>query len=98
MLPRCLQSKYVIYEVVSDNWSLSESHNQKTTTAHKIIYDQYFITPIIRFSTAIHPFNNRPGVAGAVLQTPLLLIVSVSQSVIIFLQTLKTSLHTNRKS
>ena len=41
---------------------------------------------------------SRPGVAVAVLQSPLLLINSVSQSVTLFLKTFKTSLHPNRKS
>ena len=41
---------------------------------------------------------NRPGVAGAVLQTSLSPIDSVSESVILFLQTFETSLHPNRKT
>ena len=40
----------------------------------------------------------RPGVAGAVLQSPSLLIDSLIKSVIPFLQTFKTSLDQNRKS
>ena len=39
---------------------------------------------------------NRPGVAGAVLQIPLSLINSVSESVFLFLQIFKTSLLPNR--
>ena len=45
---------------------------------------------------------NRPGVAGAVLQSPLSLIHSfidsLIDSVILFLQNFKTSLHPNHKS
>ena len=41
---------------------------------------------------------NRPGVARAVLQTPLSLIDSSSYQVILFLQIFKTSLHPNHNS
>ena len=51
------------------------------------------------YSSLLHNILiNIPGVARAVLQTPLLLIQSISQSVLLFLQTFKTLLHPNRKS
>ena len=96
----CCPSDKLLHSVATD--SPTEEHCDVRNDVGEIgnKYCRCIVVPLKNFTCLIcvilyiHKKFNRPGVAGAVLQTPLLLI----NKMIPFLQTFNTSLHQNRKS